>query len=69
MMNQAVEDINHSISIEAFIEEVWDRVLTIRSLSKWFMPNDLIVSPGYQFHLQSPFGLSPCMVLSVLPEK
>lgn len=68
-MNQAVTDINHLISIEVFIEEVWDRVSTTRSRSKWFMPNDLIASPGYQFHLQSSFGLSPCMVLSVLPEK
>ncbi|KOP31542.1 hypothetical protein ADM98_01550 [Exiguobacterium sp. BMC-KP] len=68
-MNQAVEDINHSVSIEAPIEEVWDRISTARSLSQWFMPNDLIARPGYQFHLQSPFGPSPCTVLSVLPEK
>ena len=59
MMNQAVEDINHLVSIEAFIEEVWDCVSTARSLSKWFMPNYPIASPGYQFYLQSPFGPSP----------
>lgn len=42
---------------------------TARSLSKRFMPNDLIASPKYQFHLQSPFGSSPCIVLNILPEK
>lgn len=50
-MNQAVEDINHSVTIEAPIEEVWERISTTRSLSQWFMPNDLIARPGYQFHL------------------
>lgn len=68
-MNQAVEDINHSFSIEAPIEEVWQRISTARSLSQWFMPNDLIARSGYPFHLQSPFGPAPCTVLSVLPEK
>jgi len=40
-----------------------------RSLSEWFIPNDLIPQPGYVFYLQSPFGLSPCTVLNVQLEK
>jgi uncharacterized protein YndB with AHSA1/START domain len=68
-MNRSVEDIKHSISIDASMTEVWNHISTARSLSEWFMQNNLVAQPGYMFHLQSPFGPSPCTVLSVQPEK
>lgn len=49
--------------------QVWNHISTARSLSEWFMPNDLIAQPGYVFNLQSPFGTSLCTVLNVQPEK
>lgn len=68
-MNQPLEDIKHSISIDASMAQVWNHISTARSLSEWFMPNDLVAQLGYVFHLQSPFGPSPCTVLNVQPEK
>ena len=68
-MNQPIEDIKHSISIDASMAQVWNHISTARSLSEWFMPNDLVAQLGYVFHLQSLFGPSPCTGLNVQPEK
>lgn len=69
MMHQSVKDIQHSIKINNPIEQVWENISTARSLSKWFMPNDLVAQTGCVFHIQSPFGPSPCTVLNVQPER
>ena len=29
------------------------------------MPNDFVLEVGHEFHVQSPFGPSPCKVLEI----
>jgi len=60
-----VEDVKQTIIFNAPIQKVWDKVATAEGLQQWFMPNDFQPQVGYEFHLQSPFGPSPCKVLEI----
>src|SRR5690606_11347513 len=60
-----VADIKQTILIEAPIEKVWDLVSTGEAIESWFMPSNLVAVEGHDFHIQSPFGPSPCKVLKV----
>ncbi|MBM7691230.1 uncharacterized protein YndB with AHSA1/START domain [Peribacillus deserti] len=62
-----VPDIQKTILLEAPIQKVWDTVSTAEGISAWFMPNDFQPLEGHEFHIQSPFGPSPCKVLEVDP--
>lgn len=62
---EAIQDIEQSVLIYAPIEKVWSQVSTATGIEAWFMPNDFKATVGHEFHLQSPFGPSPCKVLDV----
>ncbi|MCJ8008301.1 SRPBCC domain-containing protein [Lederbergia wuyishanensis] len=64
-MENKVEDIKQTVIIEAPIQQVWKTVSTSEGISSWFMPNDFEPKVGHEFHVQSPFGPSPCKVLEV----
>ncbi|WP_066306522.1 SRPBCC domain-containing protein [Bacillus sp. FJAT-29814] len=66
-MVNTLEDIKKSVVIEAPIQKVWDQVSTAEGIAAWFMPNDFKPEVGYEFHLQSPFGPSPCKVTELDP--
>ncbi|RFU60369.1 SRPBCC domain-containing protein [Bacillus sp. V59.32b] len=63
----SLEDIKQTVVFDAPIEKVWETVSTSESIAKWFMPNDFQPELGYEFHLQSPFGPSPCKVTELDP--
>ncbi|MBY0095896.1 SRPBCC family protein [Mesobacillus maritimus] len=58
-------EIKQTILIEAPIQKVWEVVATSKGIEAWFMPNNFEPEVGYEFHLQSPFGPSPCKVLEI----
>ena len=60
-----VPEIKQTIIIEAPIQKVWDVVSTSKGIETWFMPNNFEPKLGFEFHLQSPFGPSPCKVLEI----
>ncbi|MCC5801017.1 SRPBCC family protein [Rossellomorea vietnamensis] len=60
-----LQDITQTVLFNAPIQKVWDTVSTSEGISTWFMPNDFQPEVGYEFHIQSPFGPSPCKVLEV----
>ncbi|OAH53547.1 MULTISPECIES: SRPBCC domain-containing protein [Bacillaceae] len=60
-----LQDIKQTVIIEAPIQKVWNTVSTSEGIAAWFMPNDFERKEGYEFHLQSPFGPSPCKVLEI----
>lgn len=60
-----VRDIEQKIVIDAPIEQVWENVSAAEKIATWFMPNDFQAKEGHVFHLQSPFGPSPCKVTEV----
>ncbi|MHC0038220.1 SRPBCC family protein [Pseudoneobacillus sp. C159] len=62
---QTLEDINQRVVINAPIQKVWERISTAEGISSWFMPNDFRAEVGHEFHLQSPFGPSPCKVTEI----
>ncbi|MCC3358438.1 SRPBCC family protein [Bacillus sp. REN16] len=62
-----VPDIKQTVLIEAPIQKVWDLVSSGEAIGTWFMPNNLVAEEGHEFHIQSPFGPSPCKVLEVEP--
>lgn len=66
-MENTLPDIKQSIVIEAPIQKVWDQVSTAEGIAAWFMPNDFKPEVGHEFHLQSPFGPSPCKVTEFDP--
>ncbi|MBL4951483.1 SRPBCC domain-containing protein [Neobacillus sp. YIM B02564] len=66
-MENKLPDIKQSIIIEAPIQQVWQQVSTSEGIAEWFMPNDFKPEVGYEFHLQSPFGSSPCKVTEFDP--
>ncbi|MGK7379048.1 SRPBCC family protein [Planococcus sp. 1R117A] len=67
-INQAMlEDIKHVIIIDAPVQKVWDFVATSEGIASWFMPNDFQPEEENEFHLQSPFGPSPCKVTEFDP--
>ncbi|WP_087974304.1 SRPBCC family protein [Oceanobacillus rekensis] len=66
-MENTLQDIKQTVVIEAPIQKVWDQVSTSEGIEAWFMPNDFQAVVGHEFHLQSPFGPSPCKVTEVDP--
>ena len=66
-MENTLQDVKQTIVIEAPVEKVWEKVATSEGIAAWFMPNDFQPEVGYEFHLQSPFGPSPCKVTEVDP--
>lgn len=66
-MENKLEDIVQSIVLKAPIQKVWDRVSTSEGIASWFMPNDFVLEQGREFHIQSPFGPSPCKVTEIDP--
>ncbi|PLR76677.1 SRPBCC domain-containing protein [Bacillus sp. V3-13] len=62
-------DIQKTVIFDAPIQRVWDAVATSQGIAAWFMPNNFEPKMGYEFHLQSPFGPSPCKVLELDPPK
>ncbi|SES40295.1 SRPBCC domain-containing protein [Psychrobacillus sp. OK032] len=66
-MENALQDITQTIILNAPIQKVWDTVTTSEGIASWFMPNDFKREVGHEFHIQSPFGPSPCKVTEVIP--
>ncbi|QTC41791.1 SRPBCC domain-containing protein [Bacillus sp. V3] len=64
-MTNHVKDIEQTAVFDASIQKVWDAVSTSEGISAWFMPNDFEPVVGHEFHIQSPFGPSPCKVLEI----
>jgi len=60
-----LQDITKTIIFDAPIGRVWKVVSTSDGIAEWFIPNDFEATVGYEFHLQSPFGPSPCKVLEI----
>ncbi|RBP03433.1 SRPBCC domain-containing protein [Rossellomorea aquimaris] len=67
MKSNQLEDIKQTVLFNAPIQKVWDAVSTSDGISSWFMPNDFEPEVGHEFHIQSPFGPSPCKVLELDP--
>jgi uncharacterized protein YndB with AHSA1/START domain len=62
---ETLQDIKQTVIFEAPIKKVWNTVSTSEGIGSWFMPNDFKPEVGHEFHVQSPFGPSPCKVLEV----
>ncbi|MCK1994780.1 SRPBCC domain-containing protein [Peribacillus muralis] len=62
---EKLEDVKKTVMLEASIQKVWDTVSTAEGIASWFMPNDFQPKVGHEFHVQSPFGPSPCKVLEI----
>lgn len=65
MLVSTLPDIMQTATFNAPIQKVWDSVSTSEGMSAWFMPNDFKAEEGHEFHIQSPFGPSPCKVLVI----
>jgi uncharacterized protein YndB with AHSA1/START domain len=65
MIMDTLQDIKQTVVFEAPIQKVWDAISTSEGIASWFMPNDFEPEVGHEFHVQSPFGPSPCKVLEV----
>ncbi|MQR94388.1 SRPBCC domain-containing protein [Fictibacillus phosphorivorans] len=65
MLVSTLPDIKQTATFNAPIQKVWDSVSTSEGMSAWFMPNDFKAEEGHEFHIQSPFGPSPCKVLVI----
>lgn len=66
-MENTLQDITQTVVLNAPIQKVWDTVSTSEGIASWFMPNDFKLEEGHEFHIQSPFGPSPCKVTEVKP--
>jgi uncharacterized protein YndB with AHSA1/START domain len=66
-LQNTLQDIKQTVVINAPIQKVWDQVSTSEGIEAWFMPNDFKPEVGHEFHLQSPFGPSPCKVTAFDP--
>ena len=66
-MENTLQDITQTVVLNAPIQKVWDTVSTSEGIASWFMPNDFKLEVGHEFHIQSPFGPSPCKVTEVNP--
>lgn len=62
---ETLQDIKQTVIFEAPIQKVWDKVSTSEGIASWFMQNDFEPKVGHEFHIQSPFGASPCKVLEI----
>ncbi|WP_225434247.1 SRPBCC family protein [Peribacillus tepidiphilus] len=65
MSLETLQDIKQTVIFDAPIHKVWNAVSTSEGIASWFMPNDFESKVGHEFHLQSPFGPSPCKVLEI----
>lgn len=65
IMENTLHDIKQTVIFEAPIHKVWDAAATPEGIASWFMPNHFQPKVGHEFHLQSPFGPSPCKVLEI----
>lgn len=61
----ALPDITKALLWRLPFRKSGETVSTSEGIAKWFMPNDFQLKEGQEFHLQSPFGPSPCKVLAV----
>ncbi|SDM60757.1 SRPBCC domain-containing protein [Bacillus sp. OK048] len=66
-MENILQDIKQTVVINAPIQKVWDQVSTSEGIAAWLMPNDFKPEVGAEFHIQSPFGPSPCKVTEFNP--
>ena len=66
-MENTLQDIKQTVVMNAPIQKVWEKVATSEGIAAWFMPNDFKAELGHEFHLQSPFGPSPCKVTEIDP--
>ena len=66
-MESTLQDVKKTVVFNAPIQKVWEQVSTAEGIAAWFMPNDFKPEVGYEFHLQSPFGPSPCKVTEIDP--
>jgi uncharacterized protein YndB with AHSA1/START domain len=66
-LQNTLQDIKQTVVINAPIQKVWDQVSTSEGIAAWLMPNDFKPEVGYEFHIQSPFGPSPCKVTEINP--
>ncbi len=63
-----IQDIKHTLVLDAPIQKVWAAVATSEGIAAWFMPNDFQPVDGYEFHLNAgQFGKSPCKVTEISP--
>lgn len=62
---ETLQDIKQTVIFNAPIQKVWKTVSTAEGIGSWFMPNDFKPEVGHEFHVQSPFGPSPCKVLEM----
>lgn len=60
-----LQEIKQTVIVDAPIQKVWETVSTPEGIASWFMPNDFQPIVGYEFHIQSPFGPSPCKVTEI----
>ncbi|CAG9621616.1 SRPBCC family protein [Sutcliffiella rhizosphaerae] len=65
MTNKILDSIKQTVTIDAPINKVWEKVASSKGIEEWFMPNNFEPEEGHEFTLQSPFGPSPCKVLEV----
>ncbi|WP_342541750.1 SRPBCC domain-containing protein [Paenisporosarcina sp. FSL H8-0542] len=62
---ETIQDIKQIVTLVAPIQKVWETVSTSEGIAIWFMQNDFEPKVGHEFHIQSPFGPSPCKVLEI----
>lgn len=63
-----VNEIKHTVLLDAPIETVWPYVSTAEGIGAWFMPSDMEPVEGKEFTLQAgPWGNSTCKVTKVHP--
>lgn len=60
-------DICKTAVFNAPIQKVWEAVATSEGIAAWYMQNDFQPQVGHEFHLQTPFGPTPCKVLKIDP--
>jgi uncharacterized protein YndB with AHSA1/START domain len=60
-----LEAIKQTILLEAPIQKVWKQVASAEGIEAWFMPNNFTPEEGSTFTLHTPFGASPCKVLTI----
>jgi uncharacterized protein YndB with AHSA1/START domain len=66
-LQNTLQDIKQTVVFNAPIQKVWEQVSTSEGIAAWLMPNDFKPEVGHEFHIQSPFGPSPCKVTEVDP--
>ncbi len=62
-------DIRKTAVLNAPVQKVWEAVATSEGIAAWYMQNDFKPQVGHEFHLQTPFGATPCKVLEVDPPR